>query len=178
MRSNNVASHVLGCGKVHRHTGRTACRKRRCTDKIAADVAYAFARATRSSNQGRQRIFVVACTRGVLLPLVQSVRVVGIRRRAGPPRLLSNAEQPHFPSRRNTNRIREQIGRLGIAGTSFGAGEWLKESRAHHHAYLARNVREMGGTSMGAFETLVDLLDKQPQLPGEAPLTIRGTSSG
>lgn len=31
---------------------------------------------------------------------------------------------------------------------------------------------------MGAFETLVELLEVHPQLPGRVPLTIRGTSSG
>ena len=45
-----------------------------------------------------------------------------------------NAERPHFPSRRNTNCIQGQIGRLGIAGTPFGVEGWPKESGAHHHA--------------------------------------------
>ena len=89
-------------------------------------------------------ILVVAWTRGALPPLVQSVRGVGIRGRVGPPRLLSNAEQPYFPSRRNRNRIREQIGRLGIASTSVGVEEWQKKSRAHHHAISARQ-REVDG---------------------------------
>ena len=31
---------------------------------------------------------------------------------------------------------------------------------------------------MGVFEALVELLDVHPQLPGEVPLTISGTSSG
>ena len=55
--------------------------------------------------------------------LVQSVRVVGIHGRSGPPRVLCNAEQPHFPSQRNTGRIREQIDRLSSAGTFFGVEE-------------------------------------------------------
>ena len=31
---------------------------------------------------------------------------------------------------------------------------------------------------MGTFEALVELLDVHPQLPGEAPLTIKGMPSG
>ena len=40
------------------------------------------------------------------------------------------------------------------------------------------NEREMGGVSKGAFEVLLELLDVHPQLPGEAPLTVRATSRG
>ena len=40
------------------------------------------------------------------------------------------------------------------------------------------NAKETGGASMGAFGALVELLDVHPQLPREAPPTIRGTSSG
>ena len=35
-----------------------------------------------------------------------------------------------------------------------------------------------GGVPSGAFEALLDLLDVHPQLPGQAPLTARATSSG
>ena len=40
------------------------------------------------------------------------------------------------------------------------------------------NEREMGGVLMGAFEVLLELLDVHPQLPGEAPLTVRASSRG
>ena len=40
------------------------------------------------------------------------------------------------------------------------------------------HARETADASMGASETLVKLLDVHPQLPGDAPLTIRGTSFG
>ena len=36
----------------------------------------------------------------------------------------------------------------------------------------------MGVVLIGAFEVLLELLDVHPQLPGEAPLTVRATSRG
>ena len=45
---------------------------------------------------------------------------------------LSNAEQPHFPQRRDTGRIRGEIGRLGSAGILFRVEEGQTDSRVHH----------------------------------------------
>ena len=59
---------------------------------------------------------------------------MSIRKRSGLPRILPDEELPHFFSRRNTGRIREQIDRLGSAGIFFGVEERSEESRVHHHA--------------------------------------------
>ena len=121
----------------------------------------------------------MAWTRVVLFSLVQSVRVVGIRGTVrSTPQVLFNAEQPHFLSRRSIHRIREQIGRLGIAGTSLGVESGQERSGRTITQIRLVSVREMGGASMGAFEALVELFAVHPQLPGEAPLTIRGTAPG
>ena len=64
-----------------------------------------------------------------------------------------------------------QVRRLASKSGQYRAGRTIAQTRLV-------NVREMGGASMGAFKALVELLDVHPQLPGEAPLTIRGTSSG
>ena len=76
----------------------------------------------------------MAWTGNVLFPFVQSVRVLGIRKRSGPPRILPDEELSHRSARRNTGHIREQIDRLGGAGNFFGVEERSEESRVHHHA--------------------------------------------
>ena len=79
MRTTDVALHDLGSGKGIRQGARRV--EQEGAGQIAADVGYALARATRSRKYGRRRICDVAWTRGVLLSLVQSVRVMGIRGR-------------------------------------------------------------------------------------------------
>ena len=79
MRTTDVALHDLDRGKGNRQGARHV--EQEGAGQIATDVGYAFARATRSSKYGSRRICDVAWTRGVLLSLVQSVRVVGIRGR-------------------------------------------------------------------------------------------------
>ena len=143
-RTTNVASHVLGSGKGNRQGARHVEQE---DARIRLPLTWAMlshGRRVVASRADGEYLFCLGLALACFL-LCRAARVVGIRGRPGPPRLLSNAEQPHFPSRRNTNCIREQIGRLGIAGTSFGVEGWPKESKAHHHANSARKREGDGG---------------------------------
>ena len=118
MRSAYVILHDLGSGKGNSHGARHVNQD--SAGLIAADVGYVFAGATSCSKYGRRRIYNVARICSVLSSLVQIVEALGVRRRSGPTSILSDKELPHFVSRRNPGRIREQIGCPISAGTSRG----------------------------------------------------------
>ena len=69
---------------------------------------------------------------------------MGIRGRSGPHRVCLTWNSVTFLHEGSTARIREQIGRLGIASTYFGVEEWPNETRAHHHE-ISASKREGDG---------------------------------
>ena len=117
----------------------------------------------------------MAWTRGVLRSLLQSVRVGGIRDHPefcltlNSLTILHEGIQIAFENRSAASVL--QVHRLASRSGQKRAGRTITQLRLV-------NVREMGGASMGAFEAVAKLFDVHPQLPGEAPLTIRCTSSG
>lgn len=108
--------------------------------------------------------------------LVQSVRVVGTRRRANPlrilsVRILSDAELPRLFSRRSAGCLREQIGlHCNAYSTSDVENDQNRAGFAITRTRLA-DERDAGVALMGSLEALVELLSVHPQLPGGASLT-------
>ena len=146
MRTADVALHDLDSGKWNRQGARHV--QNEGAGETAAGVGYAFAKATSCSKY---------INRGVVLSLLQRVRVMGIRG-SGPSRVLAHAQQPRFPSQGSTGRIQSrsaasvvQVRCLAYKSDKTRAGCTITRFR------LA-DARETGGASMGAFEALANLL--------------------
>ena len=97
---------------------------------------------------------------------------MSIRKRSGLPRILPDEELPHFFSRRNTGRIREQIDRLGSAGIFFGVEERSEERRVHHHANaVEKRVGDGDGARAdGSLRSIVGTAQRAPSATREGAI--------
>ena len=135
-------------------------------------MGYAFARATRSSKYIRRGRRHLARTCNVLFSFVQSVRVVGIRKRSGPPRILPVEERSLFHEgiqvafENRSAASAAQVNILVSKSDQKRAGCTITRMRL-------RTELETGRAPKGAFKVLLELLSVHPQLPGGAPPTMR-----
>ena len=124
----------------------------------------ASARASGSFEHGRGRVCHAVRTGSLILSLVLSVRVVGVRKRTTPPRVLVDANcfiffhggvQVAFDNKSTATAV--QVKFLASKCDQKRAGCTIKRTRLEKKT-------EKGGALMGAFEALLELLKVYPLL--------------
>ena len=115
-------------------------------------------------------------TQRVVFSFVPIVRVVAVRKRASPSRILADAEL-HFDAHDGA-QVASEIRLKATAVQVNGFASTYDQKRAGCTITRPRIVDENemgGGASMGAFEALLGPFDEYPLLPVEARWMVRST---